>query len=202
MLKAGIAYERPSRLSQALVVGFSLAVVAMTGWLLLMIMHSHDANTKTVDVVEQTPPPPEPPRVENPPPDNLFPLASTVRPVTVTKPAPGWDDRMATGTSSPAPATTYAAASLPRETSAIAPSPSGYVRPSPGTADDYRLTEVEGSSVALIDIAQVPLPHPRPRHLASIPMPRPRPQIDETPQQPQERSLFEVLFNSPAQQQP
>ena len=33
MPKPGLAYEKPSRVSQVLVIGFSLAVIVMAGWL-------------------------------------------------------------------------------------------------------------------------------------------------------------------------
>jgi hypothetical protein len=87
MPKARLAYERSSRTSQALIVGFSLAVVAMTGWLALLIMVSRDANTKTADAFVSSPPP-EPPRLENPPSDAEFPLARTVRSVAMTPERP------------------------------------------------------------------------------------------------------------------
>ena len=49
MPRTGLAYERPSRVSQALILGFSLAVVVMAGWLVMMIMLPHDANTTAAD---------------------------------------------------------------------------------------------------------------------------------------------------------
>ena len=45
MPRTGLAYEKPSRIAQGLVVCFSIAVVVMAGWLVMMIMFSYDANT-------------------------------------------------------------------------------------------------------------------------------------------------------------
>jgi len=49
MPRTGPAYERPSRVSLALYVCFSLAVAVMAGWLVMMILSSNDANTKAAD---------------------------------------------------------------------------------------------------------------------------------------------------------
>src|ERR1700674_1952696 len=49
MPRTGLAYERASRVSQALILCFSLAVVVMAGWLAMMIMLPHDANTMAAD---------------------------------------------------------------------------------------------------------------------------------------------------------
>jgi len=205
MPKAGLAYERPSRTSLALIIGFSLAVVAMTGWLVLLIMFSPDANTMTATAslpsrpseLPATPGPPGPPRVETLPTDNQFPLTRTVRPVPATRPASPWGDSIASIPALPAaPMTTPAAApAAPRE--APVP-PDRYTPSSVGTVDtDYRgaaADYVNAPGTGEIDTAHIPLPHPRPRHLASIPVPRPRPQIDE-PEAPQEKSFFDLLID-------
>jgi len=62
MPRPGLAYDRPSRASQALIVGFSLAVVVMAGWLVLMVMFSADTTTGTADTADL---PAAPPHVEN-----------------------------------------------------------------------------------------------------------------------------------------
>jgi hypothetical protein len=49
LLRTGPAYERPSRVSLALYVCFSLALAVMAGLLVMMMLSSNDANTKAAD---------------------------------------------------------------------------------------------------------------------------------------------------------
>jgi hypothetical protein len=49
MLRTGPAYERPSRVSLALYVCFSLALAVMAGLLVMMMLSSNDAHTKAAD---------------------------------------------------------------------------------------------------------------------------------------------------------
>ena len=72
MPKTGVAYEKTSKGSWALIVCFSAAVVIMAGWLILMIMLSHDADTKTFSAAALPARAIEPaPRVESPQPNTF-----------------------------------------------------------------------------------------------------------------------------------
>jgi hypothetical protein len=197
MPRAGLEYERPSRLSKALIAGFSLGVVAMTGWLVLMIMFSHDASTRTAD--GPLPPPPSPasppglPRVENPTPGKPFLItpASTMP----SQPASPWDAMANVAALPSEPVRGSYTPSLPSAPAEAAPS--AYAAPSPAPPQiDYRsapsnfaLPETEPETAA------IPLPQPRPRRVATIPVPRPRPHLDEDDAQPPaEKSLFDLLI--------
>jgi hypothetical protein len=66
MPRPGLAYERPSRVSQVLILSFSIAVLVMGGWLAMMIMVPHDADTATADASDVPAMATRPaPRVEN-----------------------------------------------------------------------------------------------------------------------------------------
>jgi hypothetical protein len=202
MPRAGLEYERPSRLSQALIAGFSLGVVAMTGWLVLMIMFSHDASTMTAEgagtaAAPASPAPPQgPPRVENPTPGKPFRVtpASTMPP-SQTSP---WGDGRSLAALPSAP---LGGSYTPGPSSApnAAPPPSAYATPSPASPRiDYRTAPSEFAlPEAQPETEVVPLPQPRPRRVATIPVPRPRPHLDEddAPQPPAEKSLFDLLIN-------
>ena len=198
MPRAGLEYERPSRLSQALIAGFSLGVVAMAGWLVLMIMFSHDASTMTADgaapAASPTPPPPGPPRVENPTAGKPFRVtpASTVP----QQQASPWGDAPNLAALPPPSGRAYAPAAS-SDPPAVAPP--AYATPSPAPPQiDYRTAP---SEFALPDaepeIAVIPLPQPRPRRVATIPVPRPRPHLDDndSPQAQADKSLFDLLIN-------
>jgi hypothetical protein len=199
MPKARLVYEHASRTSQALIIGFSLVFVLMISWLVLLVMFAPNANTKPAEVAAPQPPP-GPPRVENPPSDDQFPLARTVRVLSVTPP----DDGLAgikpsssPPTASPVrmpvalPATAPTIAPAPRVT---APQPGSYVAAAIPQPETVAGPERGDGAAVEIDPSTIPLPHPRPRHVASIPVPRPRPRLDEDPP-PQEKNLFELLFD-------
>jgi hypothetical protein len=187
MPRTGLAYERPSRVSQVLIVCFSLAVVVMAGWLVMMIMLPHDANTMAADpadVPEMVTAPA--PRVENtvtayaPPPANPGPLQLG---------APSWPAAPSTNptstssAASPSPARPSGAST----TSSLA-SPEASYR---GTSNDDRFIQTEtGDDAAEL----IPLPLPRPRRTA-VPVPRPRPRIDDQADAPppRERTFFDML---------
>src|ERR1700720_3676598 len=55
MPRTAPAYEKPSRISQGLVVCFSIAVVVMAGWLVSVVMFFDGANTMTADEADIQP---------------------------------------------------------------------------------------------------------------------------------------------------
>jgi hypothetical protein len=202
MPRPGLAYDRPSRGSQALIVGFSLAVVVMAGWLVLMVMFSGDTTTGASDTADL---PVAAPHVENLPATEQ---SSTARLLTPLPEAAPWPDPPAgaspAAARSPPPAAPLApAASL----ATAAPSSAPAQVDSPTTA--YAIASVaptESSRAVVTDESAtetttetdpgeiVPLPLPRPRRTSSVPFPRPRPQIgDAAP--PKERSIFDFFVN-------
>jgi hypothetical protein len=203
MPRAGLAYERSSRVSQALIAGFSLAVAVMAGWLVLMIMSSHDGNTTTADTADLSPPVKQPPRVENLPPAR----PSIINRVSPLPEATPWPDQAASlplsgPTAAPVgttPTTAYATSSLTTSRS-LAPTPvtTTSLTPNslttPGIVDRVAPADDPAVQTETAPTAIVPLPPPRPRRVVSIPIPRPRPQIDE-PAEPAQRSLFDYLVD-------
>ena len=221
MPRPGLAYEKPSRASQALVIGFSLAVVVMAGWLVMMIMFSHDANTMAADPADLLataartlprvePAAPEPIRlgaVTRPPPQAPVPSG----------PATPWlFTPYATGAPPPQPAAAAAApqAASPQVATPRVVTPQIVVpAPAPPAADPtYTTSSVPASVVDINDRVAIedtlpqtetpdtpeviPLPPPKPRRMASIPVPRPRPHLDSDDAQPsQERTFFDFLVN-------
>jgi hypothetical protein len=173
MPRTGLAHERPSLVSLALIACFSLAVIVVAGWLVMIIMFSNDANTKSADPVAAAAPAAaaadlasdaagvaalsgtSAPRAEGTVPSNAPPSAGALSPVM---PAP------ADGAPNPA-------VSRPGDLLNFPP--------------DYENT----APVVVL------LPRPRPRLTAAVPVPRPRPAIDAQPVPPaaQQRSLFDIL---------
>ena len=66
MAKTSLKYEQPSRASQVLVLGFSVAVAFMAGWLVLTIMLGNSGTTMVATADDEVPamPTKQPPRVE------------------------------------------------------------------------------------------------------------------------------------------
>jgi hypothetical protein len=216
MAKTSLKYEQPSWASQVLVLGFSVAVAFMAGWLVLTIMLGNSGTTMVATADDEVPtmPTKQPPRVEtqritvSPPlvaPRQLlspqadpgsWPGAAPTAPAA----APAADAKIA----SPAPAAKPSGA-------ALASLPPGPEVTAPATIPAAQSPTVVGSindRVAVGDIyAQVtnknvddpadapdivPLPPHRPR--ISVPFPRPRPQLEEHAQtQPEPRSLFDII---------
>jgi hypothetical protein len=176
MPRTGLAYERPSLVSLALIVGFSLAVVVVAGWLVMMIMFSNDANTKAADpaapdrsasaadvtALADT----SAPRAENVPPSNAPPGAALAAPFAAPPPA-GASTAALVG---PAPEMTYRG---------------------PGDLLNFPPDDENAASDA------VPLPPPRPRRTAAVPVPRPRPRPpingEQAPPASQQRSLLDIF---------
>jgi hypothetical protein len=201
MLRTGPAYERPSRVSLALYVCFSLAVAVMAGWLVMMILSSNDANTKAADptadraadaadvaALAAT----SAPQVQNVLPSDATPAAASAGMPPAPADGAPWPDALqasplASGPAAPgAPSAPFAAPSAAGASAAAPAAPETSYR-GPGNLLD--LPPDAGNAVP----AAVPLPPPRPRRTASVPVPRPRQPIDGSPQAAQEPTLFDIL---------
>ena len=188
MPRTGLAYERPSRVSQALILCFSLAVVVMAGWLVMMIRLPHDANTMAADPADVPAMATRPaPRIENTA-TAYTPLLADSAQLRLPNASP-WPDASSTNpystssATSPSPARPAAAYT----TSSLAPPEASYRGASNG---DLNIQAEAGNDAPEF----VPLPLPRPRRSA-VPVPRPRPRIDDQAdaQPTRERTLFDVL---------
>jgi hypothetical protein len=203
MGRTGRAYEKPSRISQGLVVGLSVAVVLMSGWLAITIMFSHFETAAIVDDTDMT-------------------SAMTSAPVSVenasSKPdEPSVTERLnsaylyfeplprdyASATAAP-PRSALPLAAITEPPRAVARDPA-YPPLSIATAvpdANYRgipadgplqtAAPVEATDVItdLLRLPPLPPPHPPPHArdggvgVASIPMPRPRPRLEGEDVQP------------------
>jgi hypothetical protein len=221
MAKTSLKYEQPSRASQVLVLGFSVAVAFMAGWLVLTIMlGSSDSMVATADDEVPAMATKQPPRVENPriavsPPivaprqllspqadpggwPGAAPAAAPAAAAKITAPAPP----------APAPPAARAApagaalASLPPAPAVTAPAtvPAAQSPAAAGAIND-RLAVADIYAQVTNKIADepadapevIPLPPHRPR-MAAVPFPRPRPQMEEHAQaQAEPRSFFDFL---------
>jgi hypothetical protein len=221
MAKTSLKYEQPSRASQVLVLGFSVAVAFMAGWLVLTIMlGSSDSMVATADDEVPAMATKQPPRVENPriavsPPivaprqllspqadpggwPGAAPAAAPAAAPKITAPVPP----------APAPPAARAApagaalASLPPAPAVTAPAtvPAAQSPTAVGSIND-RLAVADIYAQVTNKIADepadapevVPLPPHRPR-TAAVPFPRPRPQMEEQAQARAEpRSFFDFL---------
>jgi hypothetical protein len=167
MPRPGLAYERPSRVTQIMIACFCAAVLVMGGWLAMMIMLPDEPSIVATDPSEV--------------------------PAMATKPAPrventatAYDPPLANEPQLSAVPTTYPYS--PPSVASPAPSrPAGYATSA--------LASYDNLSEPANDVTEsVPLPPPRPKRIAAIPIPRPRPHIDEPVEAPpRERSFFDVL---------
>lgn len=176
MPRPGLAYERTSRVSQVLILCFSVAVLVMGGWLAMMIMVPNHAETVAADPSDVPAMATKPaPRVENAATAYDPPLAN----------GPQFTDVPSTNPYSPPSATAPASPS-----SAPRPAGAGAYATSPLASYD----NLPGDAVNEVP-EFVPLPPPRPpRRTASVPVPRPRPHIDDQAEAPpKERSFFDIL---------
>ncbi len=213
MPRPGLAYEKPSRASQALVIGFSLAVVVMAGWLAMMIMFSHDANTMAADPADLrataariacrgskpaaepeptrlgavTRPPPQAPTPSAPP--TSWPFTPYSTGATPSLPAaPAAPQAAVPQAAAPAPASPAAG---PTYTPSSVPAAMADINDRVSIEDTLPQTETPDTAPEVI-----PLPPPKPRRMASIPVPRPRPHLDSDDAQPsQERTFFDFLVD-------
>jgi len=200
MPRSDLAYEKPSRVARGLVIGFSVAVVVMAGWLAATVMFSPDANTMATDD-EDVETASTPPYVEN---------------VTPEPTRPSTTERFGSPFPEPPPRAyaPYAAAppAPPRSAlplaSPVEPPPAGLLgstfTTSPVPDEIYRgilADEPPRRTEAAIEATDaapevVPLPPPKPARTAAIPVPRPRPHLDaeDAPPDP-DRSFFDFLVN-------
>ena len=183
MSRPGLAYERPTRMAQALILCFSLAVVVMAGWLVMTVMFAHDAPT----VAEEQPDVPPvatkaPPNIED---ANAPPLSATARMPSQPGASPWPDTRSAEAVTRPSAPAAAGAAATTYATSAVAPS-----------ANDRAALDGAPIETGIDPREMVPLPLPRPRRTAAVPVPRPRPRADDqaVAQVPQERNFFDLLL--------
>jgi hypothetical protein len=208
MPKPGLAYEKPSRVSQVLVIGFSLAVIVMAGWLVMMIMLSHDANTMAAD--------PADPQVTAASPRVGTAAPEPIRLSAVTQPPP--QPTPPSGLPTPWPFTPYSGGAAPPPPPAPATAARQVAPPRvdvPATpaaeAPVYTTSSVPAGAPEINDRVPledtlpqaetpdateiIPLPPPKPRRMAAVPVPRPRPHLDsdDAPPQVQERSFFDFL---------
>jgi hypothetical protein len=201
MPRTGLAYEKPSRVAQVLVIGFTIAVIAMAGWLVMMILISHDGNTMAANPADLELAAKTPPRVETTASWSLPGAAPasvatpTPAPTPDQPPQPSLGPRaVATIAALPpsaaatpaAPPATYTTSSVPRGASDMVDrAPVDASLPQSDTAGE----SPEASSRI------VPLPPPKPRRVAAaVPVPRPRPHLDSD-DPPQERTFFDFLVN-------
>jgi hypothetical protein len=192
MAKTSLKYEEPSWVAKLLVLGFSIAVAFMAGWLVLAILLGNGGSDAVATADDEVPAmvTKQPPRVENrktamsrpivPAPQLLSPRADPASvPGGARKGAP---DATASATS-PTPASPMALASLPGAPAVAAPDTVPAAR-SPAQAATDRVAVGDLYAQVTNKIAEddateasetIPLPPHRPR-TAAVPYSRPRPQ--------------------------
>lgn len=176
MPRIGLAYDPRSRVSLTLIAGFSLALVVMASWLVMMIMSSSGTESVAADPADDAALG-APPRVENTVPPYVPPVIPGGVPPSGEAPMAG-----APGAASGLLAAAPGAAA----TSALAVN--GTALGGPG---DLLNLDAEPAAAAP---QMVPLPPPRPRRIAAVPTPRPRPRLnDGEAQPPREWSLFDLF---------
>ena len=222
MQRTGRTYEKPSWISQGLVVGLSIAVVLMAGWLAITIVFSHYATTSAVDSDKAS----APVSAENVPSEPDEPRAA---PVDSAHFEPSPRDQ-----ASPTPSQSALPLAPVAESPPTAARDPGYAPLSIATAvpdvdrrgipaglPSYPLSPAAGGKVglssetteAIADLLRAPPPPPPspPPHAAegkvnvtSIPVPRPRPHLEDEDVQPAapdvqqaapEQSPFEWLIS-------
>jgi hypothetical protein len=215
MYRAAIAYERPSRVSQGLIFGLSIAVVAMAGWLATNVMFFNGLGTMSGDEVDIQPTTAASYAASVAPQPTLTGATARANPADL-EPQP-WVSALD-------PATPPAAPAPPRSTLSLtpfaefpegsAPRPASIPPPvtvapvateAPGAsyrsvlADELsrRIAEaaIDTTDMApdVVPLDVVPLPKPRP---AVIPVPRPRPQLDAEDAKPgSDQPFLDFLLN-------
>ncbi len=201
MPRTGRAYEKPSRIAQGLVACFSVAVVAMAGWLAITII-SHGAGTMAVADSMDIETTSAHPVVENV-------VAEPQKPSAADRFNSAYFDPAirnypsSTATTPPQSALALTALAEPLPVTARDP---GFPAPSITTAIpdmSYRDIPIDEPSQeqAVIGVPDanaelVPLPPPNPRRIAAIPVPRPRPRTDGEDTQPAaDPSFFDLLIS-------
>jgi len=220
MAGTGRARERPSRISQGLALGLSIAIVLMAGWLAVTIMLSRYATTAASGDTEMTNPPA---RVENSPVSDeprvaigensadIKPMAQDYASATPTSPrsalplAP-FAEPPAAAASLPASALLPTATAVPEGDYPSIPAAPSYPPPRARQVAVVARTPAEAAE-AIADLLRpppLPLPQPYPARrvaegsvgVASIPVPRPRPRLEDEEVQPSpQRSAFDFLID-------
>jgi hypothetical protein len=209
MAKTSLNYEEPSRVSQLLVLAFSVAVAFMAGWLVLTIVLGN-SSTMVATADDEVPAmvTKQPPRVENPRVAASSPIVPSQQ-LLSPQADPGWAGA-ATGTAPIArdaaapgrPAPSGAAlASLPNAPVVAAPATVPAAQsPAPTANDRLPVGDIYAQVTNKIseDAADapdiVPLPPHRPR--SAVPFPRPRPQLaEQTQAQAEPRSFLDIFLN-------
>ena len=221
MAGTGRARERPSRISQGLALGLSIAIVLMAGWLAVTIMLSRYATTAASGDTEMTNPPAH---VENgsPVPDEPR-TAIGVNSANYKPMARDYASETPTPPRSALPLAPFAeppAAAAPLPASALLPTatavPEGNYRSIPAVPSypPRRARQVAvvartsaEAAEAIADLLRpppLPLPQSYPARRAaegsvgvsSVPVPRPRPPLEDEEVQPSpERSAFDFLID-------
>lgn len=184
MPKTDPAHARPSWVSLALIVGSSLAVIVMAGWLAMMIVASKSAGTADpVDAAAFDAA--SPPHVENAEPGYVPPMLPSAMMTNATGGGAAASDASAAGAAGPRLSSLGSAS-----TSAVAAVPTSIGGPGD-------LLNVDPPEAADPPSAIVPLPLRRPRRSSSpVPVPRSRPPINNVEAQPQRGwSLFDLFVD-------
>ncbi len=213
MARTSLKYEQPSRASQLLVLGFSVAVAFMAGWLVLTILLGNSGSTMVATADDEVPAmaTKQPPRVEN---SRVATSSPIVAPRQLLSPQadPGSRPGAAIATVPPAAAKAAPGAPAPSTPTALASLPGAPAVGAPATVPAAQSPVASPSindRIAVGDIyAQVtnkigdepadapetiPLPPHRPR-ASLVPFPRPRPQLEQQAQaQAEPRSFFDFL---------
>ncbi len=191
MAKTSLKYEEPSWTSKLLVLGFSVAVAFMAGWLALAVVLGRGGSMVVATADEDVPAMATklPPRVETPPAAMSRPLVASTQLLSPQRDPAGAPGAAATATAtaapaSPRPASAMALASLPGAPQIAAPDtvPAGATASLSatdrvGTGDIYgQITNKIAEDEPAESAEAVPLPPHRPR-VAAVPFPRPRPQV-------------------------
>jgi len=190
MAKTSLKYGEPTWTSKLLVVGFSVAVAFMAGWLALAMVLGRGGSMVVATADEEVPAmtTKQPPRVETPRAATSRPLVSSTQLLSPRRDPAGAPGAAATSTpapqSAPAPAMSLASVSSAPQISApdtVAAGQAATASLSPtdrvAVGDIYgqitnKITEDDPAEVA----ESIPLPPRRPR-TAAVPFPRPRPQV-------------------------
>jgi hypothetical protein len=196
MAKTSLNYEEPSRVSQLLVLAFSVAVAFMAGWLVLTILLGN-GSTMVATADDEVPAmvTKQPPRVENPRVAASAPIAPAQQ-LLSPQADPGW-----AGTAAATAPAGAALASLPNAPVVAAPATVLAAQsPTPAANDRLPVGDIYAQVTNKIseDAADapdiVPLPPHRPRN--AVPFPRPRPQLaEQTQAQVEPRSFLDIFLN-------
>jgi hypothetical protein len=172
-------YEKPSRISQGLVVCLSIAVVLAAGRLASTVMLSRYATTSTVHDKDTASAPVSVESVSSEPYEP--PAAARVNPASF-EPLP--QDDASTAPTPPRSALPLAPLGEPPSAATRNPGFAPWSTAAPGV--DFRASEATGATADLLRAPPPPSPSPQAAEgrVASIPVPRPRPRVESEDVQP------------------